>query len=166
MLSLGEPMTLGQRLLVYWSWLWRQLLVGVPIWLVATVSGIVWTLSRLHAGYFPTAAKTLPLLVEVVAVLAATIPVSGYMARKAFVIHGFSAPMRLRFKDATTLGLEAMTWGLAGTLVTVLPAHSLRMWGHTTLALILNMVVGVLVSLFVVLPRLALRLRRLSRTEQ
>jgi hypothetical protein len=55
-----------------------------------------------------------------------------------------------------------MTWGLVGELAAVIPAYMLLTSGHPTLAMTLNIVVGTFVGLYVVLPRQALRLRRLS----
>ncbi|SEJ96773.1 hypothetical protein SAMN05192539_102689 [Paraburkholderia diazotrophica] len=116
MFGLGEPMTRSKRLLVSCRSFGAQMLVGVSTWLIATISGIVWTLSRLHAVHASGDSEDVAAAHRRDVTFAATIPVSGYMARKAFAIHGFSAPMRLRFKNATSLGLEAMTWGLVTTL--------------------------------------------------
>jgi hypothetical protein len=162
MFNFDKPMSFGKRLSLYWSCLWRQLLAGCAVWLAGMVTGIVWTLSRFHHSHSLTAAKALPLLVEAVVVVAAMLPISGYMVRPAYAKHGFRTPARLRFLEATTFGLEAMTWGLVGELAAIIPTYMLRTSGHSTLAMALHIVVGTFVCLYVVLPRQALRLRRLS----
>lgn len=50
MFQLYPPMGFGKRLAVWWSCVWRQMLVAVPVWIVATVAGTIWAFSRMHHG--------------------------------------------------------------------------------------------------------------------
>lgn len=93
------------------------------------------------------------------------VPILGYMTRRAFAKHQLTVPADYRFGQAVMLGLT--TWGW--TIVVSLPINVLsrlirfligKSPGLMAIEQIVVLVLSVIVTLYVVLPRQAWRLRR------
>jgi hypothetical protein len=159
MFKLYPSMGFGRRLAVWWSCVWRQMLTAVPVWVVATAGGTIWTLVRMHHGQPMKTAVLMPLLVVTSGTFVLMLPVAGYMVRRGFASHGLPAPDKLRLWSATMLGLSTVGWSLLFTGPVAVVAHVLQP-EHRMLALALNLLASIIVGLYVILPRQALRLAR------
>ncbi|OUL90460.1 hypothetical protein CA603_17315 [Paraburkholderia hospita] len=135
------------------------MLVPVPLWAVATVGGTIWTLARMHHGQPLKTAMLLPILAFTLAAFALMLPVVGYMVRRGFASHGLPTPDKLHPWGATMLGLSTFGWSVLFTAPVTLVVHSIQR-DHQILAFALNLLAGVIVGLYVILPRQALRLAR------
>lgn len=159
MFKLYPPMAFGKRLAVWWSCVWRQMLVAVPVWVVATVGGTIWALARMHHGQPLKTAMLMPLLAVTLATFALMLPIVGYMVRRGFASHGLPTPAKLRLWGATMLGLSSFGWSVLFTAPVALVVHSIQ-HDHQIPAFAINLLAGVIVGLYVILPRQALRLAR------
>lgn len=171
MFTMTPPLSFLKRLAVWWSCFWRVSLATLPIWLGAFAIVLVFyitarhgeTLARLGAQGALGVALLVMLVVSTVVVVL-SLPIIGYMTRRAFARHDLTVPERYSFGQAVMLGLTTWGWVLLVSLAGNLLAYPFRHATATSVGatLLLQLVVigvGLLGSMYVVMPRQARRLR-------
>ncbi|WP_414443302.1 hypothetical protein [Burkholderia sp. 22PA0106] len=170
MFTMHPPLSFFQRLAVWWSYFWRATLATLPIWLGAIVLLFVFYLTARHGmvpklgenGAFGLAVLVIFGLLAAVVVL--SLPIVGYMTRRAFARHGLTVPERYSFRQAVMLGLTTWGWtivvSLAGNLLAYPFKHVVAASpGWMLLLQLVMLCVGILGAMYVVMPRQARRLR-------
>ncbi|MEK6350929.1 MAG: hypothetical protein V4764_25815 [Burkholderia sp.] len=164
-------MSFFKRLAVWWSCFWRVSLATLPIWLGACVLVFVAYLSTRHGTFMSTLSTNgalglgiLLLLIVSTTVVVLSLPILGYMTRRGFARHGLTVPAHYGFWQAVMLGLTTWGWALLVSLAGNLIAYPFKHLaaGSVGAMLLLQCVVigvGLLGSMYVVMPRQARRLR-------
>lgn len=178
---LDRGMNFGRRLYVWWSCAWRQWLANTLLFLVgvAVFHFVVaktalpfahWTasLNRPHPAAASSAwlialdvlsgiaANLLPAIVAIALYALLSLPLAGYMVRGGLAAHAMAAPARLDLWHATLLGWTTYVWSIPGSLAIADVAAPLPHHVSTPLRVVLI----VLWSMYIVLPR---QLRRMTR---
>ncbi|WP_124800737.1 hypothetical protein [Paraburkholderia phosphatilytica] len=158
MFEMDPEMDFGERLSLWWSCFWRQMafaaLAAVVVMAVFGIFVVIWMKDGHHHASPGGIGALAGLIVAVVA-----IPFTGDAIRRAFIVQDLTAPRRIDFWSATMLGLTTFGWGiiagLPGSLVTE-PFHKI---GHPFMGLLVSFVIGIPLTMYIVLPRQARRLR-------
>lgn len=162
MFEMIPPMGFGRRLSVWWSCTWRELLVGVPIWVVVLILSLI--VASRHEGtlYLTIVSLVTAILVSVPIAWILCVPLVGYMVNKGFKAHALDAPSRIGFGQAFMVGLTTAGWtalcSIPGVLVMLLFQHI----GYLHAGNAVNLLIEVLWALYIVLPRQARRLRLIA----
>ncbi|AOJ70271.1 MULTISPECIES: hypothetical protein [Burkholderia] len=160
MFQMLPSMTLGRRLSVWWSCIWRQTLASVPVWIlgVAIVGLTIW--QTLPVAGQPPSGKAMALaLVIFVVCFAICLPITGYTVRMGFAAHALPAPGRLSFGQALMIGLTTAGWATLAALPISAVTMPLRHGGHPLAGQAIGLVLNIAAGMYVVLPRQARRLR-------
>ncbi|SOE66692.1 hypothetical protein SAMN05446635_2907 [Burkholderia sp. OK233] len=162
MFRMLPKMSLGRRLAVWWSCLWRQLLATLPLWGLGLGLAAIWVFQR-DRGQYPSIATVLIALAVVAPIcFVVCLPFIGYTVRRGFIAQRLTAPDRLTFWQAVMVGLTTAGW----TIVASIPVNlAMSPFSRTSYALpceLLGLVIQAAAALYVVLPRQARRLRLLS----
>lgn len=178
---LNRGMNFGRRLYLWWSCAWRQWLASLLLFIVGVIAFhflvaqtaqplTQWSanLNRPHPAGTASAwqvafdvvsslvANLLPAIVAIVLYALLSLPLAGYMVRGGLVAHAMPAPARLGLWHATLLGWTTYVWAIPGSLAIAGVAAPLP---HPVSAG-LRVILVVLWSMYIVLPR---QLRRMTR---
>lgn len=98
-------MGLGRRLTVWWSCLWRQLLFTLALWGLGPGLAALWVFLR-DRGQYPLIESVLIALAVVAPIcFVVCLPFIGCTVRRGFIAQRLTAPDRLTFWQAVTVGL-------------------------------------------------------------
>jgi len=170
---LVTPMSLLRRLSVWWSCAWR-------LWVVSLLMGLVSAIAfaqfarRLQApmmqqavnlahgdGWYANlvaaAAAMVPLVAGPLVVVLLSLPVTGYVIRRALATHALAVPEMLNVWQATLLGATTLVWTGIGTLLVA----NLTVPFQRDVAAGLDLLFSVVWGMYVVLPRQIRRARRM-----
>ncbi|ACR30346.1 hypothetical protein [Burkholderia glumae] len=176
MFTMIPELSFGRRTALWWSCFWRTFLATLPVWLAAVTLVVLALLAgrRGTPNVVSEAAASLygmifygGLLVVLVSVLC--LPIVGYMTRRGFAAHGLTVPASFSFGQAVMLGLTTWGWTIVVSLATNLLSTALKFAvaqgadlasaGLTLVLQLLVLALGLIGTLYVVMPRQAWRLR-------
>ncbi|WLE60838.1 hypothetical protein GIY62_09420 [Burkholderia plantarii] len=176
MFTMIPELSFGRRTALWWSCFWRTFLATLPVWLAAVaLVAIAWSAGRHGAPNFVSDAAASMygmifyggMLVVLVSVLC--VPIVGYMTRRGFAAHRLTVPASFSFRQAVMLGLTTWGWTIVVSLVTNLLSTALKFAaaqgtdvasaGLMLLLQVLVLVIDLIGTLYVVVPRQAWRLR-------
>jgi hypothetical protein len=161
MFEMDPEMDFGERLSLWWSCYWRQIVCTaicvVPVFIVFALVLVPWI--RLGHHHLSRAG-----IVEVTALsellgLLAAIPANGDGVRRGFIAQDLTAPRRIDFWSATMLGLTTFGWGFLAGLPGMLVTEPIHKIGHPLMGIVISFIVSIPLMMYIVLPRQARRLR-------
>ena len=161
MFEMDPEMDFGERLSLWWSCFWRQMLVMVT-WGAIVVACIVmfgqpakWSaLVHQHDPRIFAEAAFVGTIYWLV-----SIPLNGEATRRGFLAQSLTAPPHVDVGKIVMLGLTTFGWGILASIPVSALSAPLRMLGHPLAFLAANLCLHVLATMYIVLPRQARRLR-------
>jgi len=159
MFRMLPAMNLRQRLAVWWSCLWRQLLFTLPLWGLGLGLAATWVFTRERPHHHWVASVLAALAVVLPICFFASLPLIGYTARRGFAVQGLVAPERLTFWQAVMVGLTTAGWSVVTGIPLNLLISPFRGTHYGLPAHFVVFLTQIAAALYVVLPRQARRLR-------
>ncbi|WP_246327024.1 hypothetical protein [Burkholderia guangdongensis] len=154
--GMTPPMSAGRRLSLFWSCLWRQILVMLPVYVFGLLVTILLSLSlRAIWDMPPSAAPAMlqsygrMLFIDGIVCFVALVPLTGYAVRRGFRAHALASSAPTTFRQALLLGCTTVFWGVVAELL--IGALLLSFQGPVAEAV--RIVLLALGGMYVVLPR-------------
>ncbi|UWX70034.1 hypothetical protein [Burkholderia gladioli] len=172
MFTMIPELSFWRRLSLWWSFTWRLTLVVLPIWLVIGAIVVGALIQARHgksnwlSGLAGSHGAMIGLCVVLILVLGLlSLPIYGYVVRRAFARHKITVPATYRLAQATMLGLTSWGWGIVVSLPINVLLRLVRFMigkspGVMAIEQVVLLVLSVIGTLYIVLPRQAWRLRR------
>lgn len=166
MFEMIPPMGFGRRLFVWWSCAWREMLVGVPIWLIVLILSLILMPHLEGTAHLTLLSVITAILVSVPIAWILCVPLVGYMVHKGFKAQALNAPSKLSFGQALMVGLTTAGWTALCSIPATVVMRLFQHFGYQRAGNAVVLVIEVLWALYIVLPRQARRLRLLAGVQE
>jgi hypothetical protein len=161
MFEMDPEMDFGERLSLWWSCFWRQMLAMAALITVFMVGIFAFgqptkwaALVHQHDPELFGEAAFVGLIYWL-----ASLPLNGEATRRGFLAQKLTAPPHFDFGRIFMLGLTTFGWGVLASIPVSAVSSPLRILGHPLAFLLANLCLHVLATMYIVLPRQARRLR-------
>ena len=152
----------GRRVAIWWSCVWRQLLVTLPLWAFGLGLAALWVFHRAEGGYPSLGSCLIALAVVAPICFVVCLPLIGYAVQRGFAAQRMTAPATLTLRQAVMVGLTSTGWTVASSVPINLAMSPFNGTAYALPGQLLGVLLQIAAALYVVLPRQTRRLQRLS----